>query len=99
MKTKVCTRCGKEKDVDQFYKVKYRGKDPKYSYSVCKTCTAIEQKRRYLEKVDPTSPLLAKIETLYDKHRAEGRSIPDTPRRSGGAIEEEVDKLLGDINT
>lgn len=99
METKVCTRCGKEKNTTEFYKVKYKGQDPKYSYSVCKTCTAIEQKRRYLEKVDPNSPLLAKIEALYDKHRAEGRSVPDTQRRSGGAIEEEIDKLLEEAET
>ena len=97
MEMKVCTRCGKEKDVNEFYKVKYRGQNPKYSYSVCKSCTAIEQKRRYLEKVDPDNPLLAKIEALYAKHREAGRSVPDTQRRSGGAIEEEIDKLLEEV--
>ena len=99
METKVCTRCGKEKNIEDFYKVKYKGQDPKYSYSVCKACTAIEQKRRYLEKVDPDNPLLAKIEALYDKHREAGRSVPDTQRRSGSAIEEEIDKLLEEVDT
>lgn len=99
MTTKVCTRCGKEKSATEFYKVKYKGQDPKYSYSVCKTCTAIEQKRRYLEKVDPNNPLIEKINNLYDKHREAGRSVPDTPRRNGGAIEEEIDKLLEEAET
>lgn len=99
IETKVCTRCGKVKTTEEFYKVKYRGKSPKYSYSVCKSCTAIEQKRRYLEKVDPDNPLLAKIEALYDKHRAAGRSVPDAQRRSGTVIEDEIDKLLEEANT
>ena len=94
METKVCTRCGKEKSVNDFYKVKYKGVKPKYSYGVCKQCTSIEQKRRYLMQVDPANPLLEKIEALYDKHRAAGRSVPDAPRRSGTQIEAEIDKML-----
>lgn len=92
--TKVCTRCGNEKSVDDFYKVKYKGAKPKYSYSVCKKCTAIEQKRRYLLQVDPTNPLLEKIEALYDKHRAAGRNVPDTVRRSSAQIETDIDEML-----
>ena len=91
---KVCSRCGKEKPLDDFYKVKYKGAKPKYSYSVCKSCVSIEQKRRYLQQVDPSNPLLEKIEALYEKHRAAGRSVPDAPRRSSGAIEAEIDALL-----
>lgn len=94
METKVCTRCGKEKSVEEFYKVKYKGEKPKYSYSVCKQCTSIEQKRRYLMNVDPENPLLEKIEALYDKHRAAGRSVPDTVRRSGTQIEADIDAML-----
>ena len=94
--TKVCNRCGKEKPLDEFYKVKYKNKEPKYSYSTCKTCVSIEQRRRYLLQVDPSNPLLAKIEALYEKHKAAGRSVPDTPRRSSGAIEAEVDSLLAE---
>ena len=92
--TKVCTRCGKEKPVEEFYKVKYKGRKPKYSYSVCKTCTSIEQKRRYLLQTDPENPLLEKIEALYDKHRAAGRSVPDETRRRGAELESEIDALL-----
>lgn len=96
VETKVCTRCGKEKPIDDFYKVKYKGEKPKYSYSVCKKCTAIEQKRRYLLNVDPSNPLLEKIEALYEKHRAAGRSVPDAPRRSGGQLEADIDALLAE---
>lgn len=92
--TKVCTRCGKEQPESEFYKVKYKGQDPKYSYSVCKSCTAIEQKRRYLLQVDPNNPLLSKIEALYEKHRAAGRSVPDAPRRTSSVIEAEIDAML-----
>lgn len=92
--TKVCTRCGSEKPVDDFYKVKYKGAKPKYSYSVCKKCTSIEQKRRYLLQVDPDNPLLEKIEALYDKHRAAGRRVPDTVRRSSTQIEADIDEML-----
>ena len=96
METKVCNRCGKEQPIDEFYKVKYKGEKPKYSYSVCKTCTSIEQKRRYLMQVDPSNPLIAKIEALYEKHRAAGRSVPDAQRRSGNDIEAEIDALLAE---
>lgn len=96
METKVCTRCGKEKPVDDFYKVKYKGAKPKYSYSVCKQCTAIEQKRRYLLQVDPENPLLEKINELYDKHRAAGRSVPDAQRRRATAIESTIDEMLAE---
>lgn len=92
--TKVCTRCGKELPVDEFYKVKYKGATPKYSYSVCKKCTSIEQRRRYLMQVDPSNPLLEKIEALYEKHRAAGRSVPDSPRRSRSEIESDIDAML-----
>lgn len=96
METKVCTRCGKELPVDEFYNVKYKGKAPKYQYSICKKCTSIEQKRRYLLQHDPSNPLLEKIEKLYEKHRAEGRSVPDSSRRSGSAIEDIIDEMLGE---
>ena len=94
--TKVCSRCGKEQPVTEFYKVKYKGTEPKYRYSVCKKCTSIEQKRRYLQQVDPSNPLLEKIEALYEKHRAAGRSVPDSPRRGAAAIEAEIDAMLAD---
>lgn len=94
METKVCNRCGKELPVEEFYQVKYKGKKPKYSYSVCKKCTSIEQRRRYLQQVDPTNPLLEKIEALYEKHRAAGRSVPDAPRRSRSEIESDIDAML-----
>ena len=94
--TKVCNRCGKELPVDEFYKVKYKNAESKYRYSVCKTCTSIEQKRRYLLQVDPTNPLLEKIEALYEKHRAAGRSVPDAPRRGSSAIEADIDAMLAD---
>ena len=96
METKVCTRCGKEKSVDDFYKVKYKGVKPKYSYSVCKKCTAIEQKRRYLLNVDPGNPLITKIEELYDKHRAAGRNVPELSRRSSEQIEADIDAMLAE---
>lgn len=94
METKVCARCGKEQPIDQFYQVKYRGKEPKYQYGVCKTCMSIEQRRRYLMQSDPSSPVLTKIEALYEKHRAAGRSVPDTPRRTSTQIEEAIDSML-----
>lgn len=94
--TKVCSRCGKELPVDEFYSVKYKNKTTKYQYSTCKTCTAIEQKRRYLMKYDPENPLLEKIEALYEKHRAAGRSVPDVQRRSGNQIEEDIDAMLAE---
>ena len=96
METKICTRCGKEKPESDFYKVKYKGQKPKYSYSTCKVCTSIEQRRRYLMQVDPESPTLAKIEELYEKHREAGRSVPDTQRRSRGAIDTEIDAMLAE---
>lgn len=96
METKVCTRCGKEKNVEDFYKVKYKGREPKYQYSVCKTCMSIEQRRRYLAQSDPSSPVLAKIEALYEKHRAAGRSVPASSRRSSANIENEIDKMLNE---
>lgn len=96
VETKICTRCGKEKATSDFYKVKYKGAEPKYSYSVCKQCTAIEQKRRYLMQVDPSNPLLEKIEALYDKHRAAGRSVPDSQRRSSSHIESDIDAMLAE---
>ena len=94
--TKVCTRCGRELPETDFYQVKYKGEEPKYRYSVCKTCTTIEQRRRYLLKTDPDNPTLAKIEELYEKHRAAGRSVPgnSTARRSNSQIEAEIDNLL-----
>ena len=91
---KVCTRCGKEKPDSEFYKVKYKGKEPTHSYTVCKTCTAIEQRRRYLMQTDPDNPALAQIELLYEKHRAAGRSVPGSTRRGHSAIDEEIAKML-----
>ena len=99
IETKVCTRCGKEQPVTEFYQVKYKGQKPKYSYSTCKTCTSIEQKRRYLLQVDPSNPLLEKIEALYDKHRAAGRSVPDATRRGSSQIEADIDALLAESDT
>lgn len=96
--TKVCARCGKELPETDFYKVKYKGKKPKYSYSVCKNCVSIEQRRRYLMQVDPTNPTLAKIEALYEKHRAAGRSVPEAPRRNSNAIEAAIDAMLAEDN-
>ena len=94
--TKVCTRCGKEKSADEFYKVKYKDKESKYQYSTCKTCMSIEQRRRYLQQNDPSSPVLAKIEALYEKHRAAGRSVPTTARRTSSNIEQEIDAMLNE---
>lgn len=94
METKVCSRCGATLPIDQFYKVKYKNNETKYRYSVCKTCTSIEQRRRYLLQNDPENPLLARIEKLYEKHKAKGRSVPDTQRRSSTHIEEEVERML-----
>ena len=97
METKVCTRCGKEKPVDDFYKVKYKNKESKYTYGTCKTCTAIEQRRRYLLQTDPSNPLLEKIDALYEKHRAAGRSVPDDTRRTRAAIEADIDAMLEEV--
>lgn len=93
---KVCTRCGRELPETEFYDVKYKGEEPKYKYSICKTCTAIEQKRRYLMKNDPDNPMLAKIEELYNKHRTAGRSVPgdSTARRDSSKLDAEIDKML-----
>lgn len=93
---KACTRCGRVQSAEEFYKVKYKGRAPKYSYSVCRTCMSIEQRRRYLQENDPTSPTLAKIEALYEKHRAAGRSTPDTARRTSHQIEDTIDAMLED---
>ena len=98
MGTKVCTRCGKEQPLHEFYDIKYKGQEAKYKYSVCRTCTAIEQKRRYLLRVDPTNPMLDKIEALYKKHEAEGRSVPknSTERRSSEELENTIEAMLND---
>ena len=45
MGTKVCKRCGRELPVDQFRNY-YGGREG--SYSFCKTCEKIEQRRKYL---------------------------------------------------
>lgn len=96
MTMKVCTRCGKEQPIDEFYPVKYKGQEPKHRYSVCKTCTSIEQRRRYLMKTDPGHPMLEKIEALYDKHRAAGRNVPGdgSNRRSASQIDATIDAML-----
>lgn len=93
---KVCTRCGRELPETEFYEVKYRGQESKYRYSVCKKCTAIEQRRRYLMKNDPEHPTLEKIEQLYEKHRAAGRSVPDANggRRRAVEIDNDIDDML-----
>lgn len=91
---KVCARCGVEKPLSEFYKVKYKGKEPVNTYTICKTCTSIEQRRRYLMQVDPTNPMIGKIEQLYEKHRAAGRSVPGTNRRSSSKIDEEILNML-----
>lgn len=93
---KVCTRCGRELPETEFYEVKYKGQESKYRYSVCKECTAIEQRRRYLLKNDPENPVLEQINKLYDKHRAAGRSVPDANggRRRGAEIDNTIEKML-----
>ena len=93
---KTCTRCGKEKPKEEFYEVKYRGKEATHRYTVCKTCTAIEQRRRYLLQNDPDNPALEQIERLYEKHRAEGRSVPGGARRNASAIDQMVADMLED---
>lgn len=92
--TKICNRCGKEQPITEFYQVKYKNAAPKHRYGTCKTCTSIEQRRRYLLQVDPTNPTLEKINQLYDKHRAAGRSVPDTARRTSAEIDADIDALL-----
>ena len=96
IETKVCSRCGQEKSIEEFYKVKYKNRETKYNYSVCKTCMSIEQRRRYLLQSDPGHPMLAKIDALYEKHRAAGRSVPTASRRSSSNLEQEIDAMLNE---
>lgn len=93
-KMRTCTRCGKTKPENEFYRVKYKGKEPKNTYTVCKTCTAIEQRRRYLLNTDPGNPAIEDIERLYEKHRAAGRSVPGETRRGASEIDNLVKQML-----
>jgi hypothetical protein len=91
---KVCTRCGIKKPLDEFYMVKYKDAPPKHRYSVCKTCTRIEQRRRRLLEKDPTNPELDKINRLYEMHRAAGRSVPEFGKNASSSISNDIDELL-----
>lgn len=90
---RVCNRCGRELPTRDFYLVKYKGQEPKARQHICKECVGIEQRRRYLLKHDPTNPQLEKINALYEKHAAAGRSVPTVPRRNA----KDMDKLLDEM--
>lgn len=101
METKVCKRCGREQRVDQFRDY-YGGR--KGSYSFCKTCEKIEQRRKYLANKDAVSPdsltaderaELHKINELYDAWQAAGRKVP--VRRPDRGVTDLVDQMLADM--
>ena len=52
---KVCARCGVEKPLSEFYKVKYKGKEPVNTYTICKSIVSYSDRMinseldRYLE--------------------------------------------------
>lgn len=90
VKTATCKRCGRDLPIESFRFVKYKGQEPKYRFTVCRDCQNIESRRRYLEAHKPDSEALKKINRLYAKHEAEGRSIP-TRHKS------DPDKLLDEL--
>lgn len=94
---KTCKQCGTQQPDENFRKY-YGGREG--SYSFCKTCESIMQRRKYLRKVVDKSPLqeeeLAKIELLY-KYRAEaGLAVPGAPTRVGLIVDEQLRKIRGE---
>lgn len=95
MDTKVCSTCGQEKSVDAFRKY-YGGR--KGSYSYCKECERIEQRRKYLvrrlEKLtDSETTELQHIKELYDRREAAGLKVLGKIRNTTG-VSDIVDKHL-----
>lgn len=98
MEVKICKRCGREQGVDQFRNY-YGGRSG--SYSFCKTCERIDQRRKYLvSKRDDLAPCeaeeLNKINELYEMRRAAGLKVPGT--RAVGGVTSIVDSMLEDLN-
>ena len=96
---RTCKRCGRELPEDNF-RTYYGGR--KGTYSFCKQCESIEQRRKYLVRKDSESPdgltveeaaELDKINELYDRRAAAGLAVPKT-RPMGGAVTRLVDEML-----
>lgn len=91
MQTKTCKRCGRERHISEFRP--YYGKPGTYSY--CKICEKIEQRRKYLvgkeQLSEDEAAELQKINVLYDRHQAAGRQVPVRRPRQG------INDLLDDM--
>jgi len=101
MDTKVCKRCGVEKPIVDFREY-YGGR--KGTYSFCKTCERIEQRRKYLVTKDCASPdsltaeeydELQKINELYEMRQAAGLKVPI--RRPERGVSGLVDSLMAEM--
>lgn len=96
---RTCKRCGRELPEDNF-RTYYGGR--KGTYSFCKQCESIEQRRKYLCRKDTAAgdgltveemEELDKINELYDRRAALGLAVPKT-RPVGGEITRLVDEML-----
>ena len=86
METKICSRCGVSKTLDNFRN--YYG-NRKGTYRHCKECERIESRRQYLAKLgEGASPeqkeALVAIERLYAHRASLGLDVPG--RRNADAI-------------
>lgn len=96
MDTKVCKRCGAEKPIVEFRDY-YGGR--KGSYSFCKTCERIEQRRKYLsskhELTDAEAEELQKINELYAMRQDAGLKVP--VRRPERGVTSIVDSMMAEM--
>lgn len=101
MDMKVCKRCGVSKPRTDFRDY-YGGR--KGSYSFCRSCERIEQRRKYLATKDATSPdgltateaeELHKINELYAMRAAAGLSVP--ARRPDRGVTDLVDAQIAEM--
>lgn len=94
MDTKTCSTCGQTKSVDNFRKY-YGGR--KGSYTYCKECERIEQRRKYLSKRESLTEVeeheLTCIQELYTKREQAGLRVFGKTRRSVG-VTDIVDKHM-----
>ena len=93
---KICKRCGVERPEDEFRQY-YNGKPGSYTY--CKKCESIEQRRKYLvnkaEKTEDELEELDKINQLYSLRAAAGLVVP--VRRKRGGVAAIVDEMIKDL--
>lgn len=98
MDTKVCSTCGQEKRVDDFRKY-YGGRKGQYSF--CKECEKIEQRRKYLCRLETLTELQSKelsaIEQLYAKRSEAGLKVPGQIRSKTG-VDELIAKQMEVLN-